>query len=35
MPVLAEASKALGGAPLLIGRTAVLGVHATGFGVHP
>ena len=35
MPVLAEAYKALGGDPVLIGRAAVLGVHTTGFGVSP
>ncbi|CAK7038779.1 MAG: Citrate transporter [Desulfovibrio sp.] len=35
MPVIAEAYKALGGDPVLIGRAAILGVHTTGFGVSP
>lgn len=35
MPVIAEAYKALGGDPVLIGRAAILGVHTTGFGISP
>jgi CitMHS family citrate-Mg2+:H+ or citrate-Ca2+:H+ symporter len=35
IPVIAEAYKALGGEPVLVGRASILGVHTTGFGISP